>query len=56
VLMSPRPGRIVADVPVPFEYPRSRGLRFTPEFTALTERVSARLRAGDGAEQRTPTL
>jgi NitT/TauT family transport system ATP-binding protein len=50
VLMSPRPGRIVADFPVPFDYPRPRGLRFTPEFTALTARVSARLRdSSDGA-------
>ena len=53
VLMSPRPGRIVADVPVPFGYPRERGLRFTPEFTALTAHVSARLRGGDGEEQLT---
>jgi NitT/TauT family transport system ATP-binding protein len=45
VLMSPRPGRIVADIPVPFGYPRHRGLRFTPEFTELTAQVSARLRA-----------
>jgi NitT/TauT family transport system ATP-binding protein len=44
VLMSPRPGRIVADIPVPFGYPRQRGLRFTPEFTDLTARVSAQLR------------
>jgi NitT/TauT family transport system ATP-binding protein len=44
VLMSPRPGRVIADVPVPFDYPRHRGLRFTPEFTALTARVSAQLR------------
>jgi NitT/TauT family transport system ATP-binding protein len=54
VLMSPRPGRIVADFPVPFEYPRPRALRFTPEFTALTARVSARLRDsqdGDEPEQ-----
>ena len=51
VLMSPRPGRIVADFPVPFDYPRPRGLRFTPEFTALTARVSARLRGpNDGDE------
>ena len=42
--MSPRPGRIVADFPVPFDYPRDGGLRFTPEFTALTAQVSARLR------------
>jgi NitT/TauT family transport system ATP-binding protein len=44
MLMSPRPGRIVADVPVPFGYPRDRGLRFTPEFTELTARISAQLR------------
>jgi NitT/TauT family transport system ATP-binding protein len=44
VLMSPRPGRIVADIPVPFDYPRSRGLRFTPEFTELVAQVSGRLR------------
>jgi NitT/TauT family transport system ATP-binding protein len=44
VLMSPRPGRIVADIPVPFGYPRHRALRFTSEFTALTERASAQLR------------
>jgi NitT/TauT family transport system ATP-binding protein len=54
VLMSPRPGRIVADVPVPFGYPRRRDLRFTPEFTALTARVSAQLR-GDG-QLSTPIL
>ena len=47
VLMSPRPGRIVLDLPVPFGYPRSRELRFDPEFTALTAEVSARLRDGE---------
>jgi NitT/TauT family transport system ATP-binding protein len=44
VLMSPRPGRIVADIPVRFDYPRQRDLRFTPQFTELIARVSARLR------------
>ena len=28
LVMSPRPGRIVADVAIPFEYPRRPGLRF----------------------------
>jgi NitT/TauT family transport system ATP-binding protein len=54
VLMSPRPGRIVAEIPVPFGYPRHRGLRFTSEFTELAERVSARLRdseLGAGPQQ-----
>ena len=30
VLMSPRPGRIVADFPVPFDYPRDGGLLASP--------------------------
>ena len=44
LVMSPRPGRIVADVPVPFPYPRSPELRFSPEFAALAGEVSAALR------------
>ena len=44
VVMSPRPGRIVADVPVPFGYPRPRELRFTADFAELAARVSAALR------------
>jgi NitT/TauT family transport system ATP-binding protein len=47
VLMSPRPGRIVADIPVPFGHPRTRDLRFTPEFTELVARVSHGLRDGE---------
>ena len=44
VVMSPRPGRVVADVPVPFGYPRPPDLRFSAEFTGLAARVSAALR------------
>jgi NitT/TauT family transport system ATP-binding protein len=44
VVMSPRPGRIVADVPVPFGYPRPRDLRFTADFAELAARVSGALR------------
>ena len=47
VLMSARPGRIVLDLPVPFGHPRPRELRFSPEFTALTAEISARLREGE---------
>jgi NitT/TauT family transport system ATP-binding protein len=43
LVMSGRPGRIVAEVPVPFEYPRPPGLRYEPEFAELTGRVSAAL-------------
>jgi NitT/TauT family transport system ATP-binding protein len=43
LVMSGRPGRVVAEVDVPFDYPRSPELRHTPEFAALTGRVSAAL-------------
>ena len=43
VVMSGRPGRIVAEVDVPFPYPRPPELRYAPEFAALTGRVSAAL-------------
>ncbi len=43
-VMSPRPGRIVGEVAVPFPYPRPPGLRFEPEFGRLAARVSALLR------------
>ena len=44
LVMSARPGRIVADVAVPFDYPRAPELRFEPEFAALAGEVSAALR------------
>jgi NitT/TauT family transport system ATP-binding protein len=43
LVMSGRPGRIVAEIPVPFAYPRPPELRYAPEFAALTGRVSAAL-------------
>jgi NitT/TauT family transport system ATP-binding protein len=49
--MSPRPGRIVGEVAVPFPYPRPPGLRFEPEFGRLAARVSALLRAPARAER-----
>jgi NitT/TauT family transport system ATP-binding protein len=51
VVLSRRPGRIVADVPVPFDYPREPGLRFAPEFVALASDLSRILRA-----EATPTV
>jgi NitT/TauT family transport system ATP-binding protein len=44
VVMSARPGRIVADIAVPFAYPRPPELRYRPEFAELAGRVSAALR------------
>ena len=43
LVMSGRPGRIVADIPVPWSYPREPSLRYDPEFATLTGRVSQAL-------------
>ena len=45
VVMSPRPGRIVDELPIPFEYPRRFELRATAQFAKLTGRVAAALHA-----------
>jgi NitT/TauT family transport system ATP-binding protein len=45
VVMSERPGRVVADIAVPFGYPRPPELRYTPEFGALCGEVSQHLRS-----------
>jgi len=45
VVMSGRPGRVIADIPVPFGYPRIPELRYTPEFAGLCGEVSGHLRA-----------
>ena len=45
VVMSARPGRIIADIPVPFGYPRLPGLRYSPEYGALCGEVSSYLRS-----------
>jgi NitT/TauT family transport system ATP-binding protein len=44
LVMSARPGRIVAEFDVPFEYPRSPDLRFDPSFAALGAEISHSLR------------
>lgn len=48
VVMSARPGRIVASFDVPFPYPRSHDLRYDPKFAELCGEVSQALR---GAHQ-----
>ncbi|CAN5181742.1 ABC transporter ATP-binding protein [soil metagenome] len=45
VVMSPRPGRVVAEVAVPFDYPRTEELRYSAEFAAVCAEVSDALRA-----------
>jgi len=44
LVMSARPGRIVAEYEIPFDYPRVPDLRFEPEFAKLSGEVSASLR------------
>ncbi len=44
LVMSKRPGTIVAEVPVPFAYPREPALRAEPGFARLCGELSQRLR------------
>jgi NitT/TauT family transport system ATP-binding protein len=44
LVMSPRPGRIVAEIAIPFMYPRPPELRFDPRFAAVAGQISASLR------------
>jgi NitT/TauT family transport system ATP-binding protein len=43
LVMSGRPGRIVGEIPIPWDYPRPPELRYAPEFAEITGRVSATL-------------
>jgi NitT/TauT family transport system ATP-binding protein len=50
LVMSERPGRILADLDVPFSYPRLPELRYDPAFAQVTGKIGAALRAGpDGS-------
>ncbi len=40
LVMSQRPGRIIDDIEVPFEYPRAHDLRYEAEFGEISARVS----------------
>jgi NitT/TauT family transport system ATP-binding protein len=44
LVMSARPGRLIAEFEIPFGYPRPTELRFDPEFARLTGEVSRALR------------
>lgn len=47
VVLNTGPGRIIAEVPVPFAYPRTTELRDTPEYLALVVMVSRLLRSAE---------
>jgi NitT/TauT family transport system ATP-binding protein len=44
LVMGARPGRIVAEIRVPFDYPREPSLRAEPEFARLCGELSRQLR------------
>ncbi len=44
LVMSARPGRIVAEYEIPFDYPRDPDLRFDPEFARISGEISHTLR------------
>jgi NitT/TauT family transport system ATP-binding protein len=43
IVLSPRPGRVVADITIPFGYPRSASLPYTSEFAEVAGRVARAL-------------
>ena len=48
LVMSRRPGTFLADIAVPFAFPRSPNLRAEPEFARLTGEISVQLRHAAG--------
>jgi len=44
IVLSPRPGRIAAEIEIPFPYPRGSELPYSKEFTEVTAEVARRLR------------
>ena len=46
LVMSSRPGKIVANIEVPFPYQRDDVLRFDPEFARIAGEISEALRGG----------
>ncbi len=49
VVMTPRPGRIIADVPIDLDYPRTGSLRTAPHYAELCRIISHRLAEGMAA-------
>lgn len=48
VVMGTSPGRILSEVAVPFDYPRTTELRESPDYQALVVRISRALRSAEG--------
>jgi ABC-type nitrate/sulfonate/bicarbonate transport system ATPase subunit len=45
IVMSARPGRIKAEIPIDLPHPRSYKIKTTPKFVALKERLVGEIRA-----------
>ena len=43
LVMSARPGRLIADIAIPFDHPRNPDLRSTPEFVQIADIISRQL-------------
>ena len=50
-VFSPRPGRIVEEIDVPWKRPRSQEVRRTPEFAEMSDRIADVLYAAKSAAQ-----
>ena len=44
LVLSARPGQIIADYDVPFDYPRDHDIRYTAAFAELSGKISHDLR------------
>jgi NitT/TauT family transport system ATP-binding protein len=44
IVMCGAPGRVVAEIEIPFDYPRVNDLRYDPKFNEISQRVSQALR------------
>jgi len=49
-VMTPRPGRIIADLPIELPQPRDRALRTSPAYAGICANVSEQLARGMAAE------
>lgn len=47
VVLTGRPGWVAAEIPVPLDFPREPGLRYTPEFAEIAAEVSAALHTAE---------
>jgi NitT/TauT family transport system ATP-binding protein len=52
VVLTPRPGRVFAEIPIPAPYPRNENFRTSPEYGGLCRQVADALAGAMTAEAR----